>query len=370
MSIARIVLNIILGPVYFITLFCPIQKNKISFISLSSDRIEGDFKIISKKLEAEGKYKIAYVMIKFKRTLPGCFQYFICLLKQVYHINTSHLVLLDSNNYAISNFKKSSVKVIQVWHASGAIKKFGNDVDRSYQVKGYDYVLACADIWKPYYAKAFGVNEDQVIPIGIPRTDRIFNKNRMRKYHKEILTLFPQLEGKKVILYAPTFRGNVMKSYTYEKIDLHAMRESLGEQYCIIYKMHPLLKDTSLSDDPYIINANDISIKRLFSVCDYLISDYSSIIFEYSVLNKKVLFYTPDLKQYEEEVGMYLDYENIMPGPICHSEEELIYHIKEDNFDLDKVKEFKDIFFKYRDGKSTKRVINFIDKIMNEEVIN
>ncbi|MEG0289994.1 MAG: CDP-glycerol glycerophosphotransferase family protein [Erysipelotrichaceae bacterium] len=368
MSLAKLVLNLILGPIYFVTLFFPIKKNKIAFISLSCDRIQGDFKILSKKLEAKKEYQIEYVMIKFKRTIPGCFAYFVCLIKQVYHINTSHLVLLDSNNYAVVNFKKKDVKVIQVWHASGAIKKFGNDVDRSYQVKGYDYVLACADVWKPYYAQAFGVKEEQVISIGIPRTDRIFNKVRMRKYHQEIMDLYPQIKGKKVILYAPTFRGNVLNDYTYEKIDLSAMRKALGDEYCIIYKMHPLLKDPVLAQEPFIINAFDISIKRLFSVCDYLISDYSSIVFEYSLLNKPVLFYTPDLDEYKKEVGMYLDYENEMPGPICRSEKELIKAIKENHFDLSRINDFQKKFFKYLDGKSTKRVIDFIDKIMEEEV--
>lgn len=367
MSLARLVLNLILGPVYFISRFCSIRKNKISFVSMNSEKLEGDFKILSQKLEAKQCYQIEYVLIKFKRTIPGCFHYFFCLLRQVYHINTSHLVILDSNNYAISNFKKKEVKVVQVWHASGAIKKFGNDVERSYEVSGYDYVLACADIWKPYYASAFGVKEEQVIPIGIPRTDRIFNKKRMKKYYKEIMELYPQLQGKKVILYAPTFRGNVMKDYTYENIDLSKMRKALGEDYCIIYKMHPLLKDAQISDDPYIINANEISIKRLFSVCHYLITDYSSIVFEFSVLHKPVLFYTPDLEQYKEEVGMYLDYRTTMPGPICMSEQELIDAIREDNFDLDQIDDFKNTFFKYQDGRSTRRVVSFIDQIMMQE---
>ena len=366
MSLARLVLNMIMGPMYVITLLFPIKSNKIAFISLSSEKLEGDFKIIARKLEEHPEYEVVSVLAKFKRNLPGCFAYFFALLKQLYHINTSHLVLLDSNNYAVSYFKKKQVKVLQVCHASGAIKKFGNDVKRSYPIKNYDYVLACADIWKPYYASAFGVKEEQVIPIGIPRTDRIFSKKRMKKYQKEIEALYPQILGHKVVLYAPTFRGNVMQDYHYEKIDLKAMKQTLGEAYCIIYKLHPLLREASLDEmnDPMIINANDISIKRLFAVSDYLISDYSSVIFEYSVLGKPVLFYTPDLAQYQEEVGMYLDYEAIMPGPICYDEKELSAYILADQFDLKRIKQFRNQFFRYRDGKSTKRVMEFIDEIM------
>lgn len=370
MSLARLILNLIMGPMYVITLLFPIKENKIAFISLSSEKLEGDFKIIAKKLEAHPEYEVVYVLAKFKRTLSGCFAYFFALLKQLYHINTSHLVLLDSNNYAVSNFKKKQVKVLQVWHASGAIKKFGNDVSRSYEIKNYDYVLSCADVWKPYYASAFGVKEDQVISIGIPRTDRIFSKKRMKKYQKEIEALYPQILNHKVVLYAPTFRGDVMKSYRYEKIDLKAMKEKLGDEYCIIYKLHPLLREEHLNemDDAMIINANDISIKRLFAVSDYLISDYSSVVFEYSVLGKPVLFYTPDLKEYEKEVGMYLDYEKEMPGPICYNEETLTEMILKNEFDFEQIRKFRNRFFRYRDGKSTKRVMEFIHEIMASPV--
>ena len=114
MSLARLVLNMIMGPMYVITLLFPIKPNKIAFISLSSEKLEGDFKIIARKLEEHPEYEVVSVLAKFKRNLPGCFAYFFALLKQLYHINTSHLVLLDSNNYAVSYFKKKQVKVLQV----------------------------------------------------------------------------------------------------------------------------------------------------------------------------------------------------------------------------------------------------------------
>lgn len=368
MSLAKIVLNVILGPVYLLSKFFLVRKNKISFVSLSSEKLQGDFKILAQKLEATGQYEIEYVLIKFKRTIAGCFAYFICMLRQVYHINTSHLVILDSNNYAVSYFKKKEIKIIQVWHASGALKKFGNDVERSYEIRNYDYVLACAEIWKPYYATAFGVREEQVIPIGIPRTDRIFSKKRMKKYHREIHELFPQIKHKKVIVFAPTFRGNVMQDYTYEKIDLDRIRCELGDEYCIIYKMHPLIQEGIASYDDMVINANEVSIKRLFAVADYLITDYSSVVFEFSVLHKPMLFYTPDLRSYQQEVGMYLDYETMMPGPICFNEDEILAAIQQDQFDMAQVEAFKNKFFTYQDGRSTARVVKFIQDILAKEV--
>ena len=99
-----------------------------------------------------------------------------------------------------------------------------------------------------------------------------------------------------------------------------------------------------------------------------MISDYSAIIIDFSVYEKPMLFYVPDLEEYRGDIGFYVDYENEMPGPICVSENELINSIILDEFDMDKVRVFRDKFFKYQDGKSCERVVKLIDRIMEGEV--
>ena len=361
-----IILDFILNIVYEITKLCKIKKNKITFISYKSNKLEEDFKLIANRLIEQKKYDLKFILIKYKKSILGDLLYLINCVMQVYHINTSSIVLLDYNNYAVSKFKKKGVKVVQIWHASGAIKKFGNDVKRKYKIKGYDYVLTTSSVWKKYYSTAFNVEEEKVVELGIPRNDILFSKSTIERYVKSINYKFPSIRNKKVILFAPTFRGNYIKGIRYEKIDLEYIQSKLGDDYIIIYKLHPWIDDNFIYNSSKVINANNVSIAKLLSIADYLISDYSSVIFDFSIFEKPIILYTPDLEEYKENPGIYLDYENEIPGPICKNEDEIIKTIQKDYFSIEKVKKFKNKFFKYQDELSTERVVNFIEKLMED----
>ncbi len=93
-------------------------------------------------------------------------------------IESSRLVIIDYNNFVVSKFPhRKNVKVLQLWHATGALKKFGNDVERDYIVNHYDYTIVNSDFLKPIFARAFNVIEDQVFVTGIPNNDKIFDQN-------------------------------------------------------------------------------------------------------------------------------------------------------------------------------------------------
>lgn len=364
MKLKKLIVFCILSICRIFLVFTKIDDQKITFVSLESDQLTGDFKIISDELNKENKYKLNYILVKFEKSLKGNFEYFLSCIKQLFEINTSRLVILDYNNYVVSNFKRKGVKVLQLWHASGAIKKFGNDVSRDYAISGYDYVIVNCDYFVPHFASAFGVDEASVKVTGIPKTDRLFNKRKIKNDQKWMYQHYPQIKNKKVILYAPTFRGKLMHGLGNSSIDLDRIQRELGDEYVILYKMHPLLENVFISESDDVICCNGKSIKKLFSVTDYMISDYSAIIIDYSVFERPMLFYTPDLEEYRGDVGFYVDYENIMPGPICRKEDDIIDAIRKDSFDINKIKAFKNQFFKYQDGKSRKRVVALIDEIM------
>lgn len=364
MKLKILIINLILNICRIFLVFVKIDDKKITFVSLESDKLEGDFKLISKELEKYDEYKLNYVLVKFQKTLWGNLKYFFSCIQQLFVINSSKLVILDYNNYVVSHFKRKGVKVLQLWHASGAIKKFGNETTRDYAISNYDYVICNCDYFVKPFASAFNVEENQVFVTGIPKTDRLFKKSKIEKDREYMYSLFPQIKDKKVILYAPTFRGKIMHGLGNSVIDLNKIEKALGDEYVILYKMHPLLSDLILEKSENVICCNGMSIKKLFSVSDYLISDYSAIIIDYSTFNKPMLFYTPDLEEYRKEVGFFIDYEKVMPGPICKNEDELINHLKKDEFDLEKIVKFRNKFFKYQDGKSCKRVVELIDTIM------
>lgn len=353
--------------VWLFTFLIPVNNKKVTFISCYSNQLKGDFKLISKELEKRGAYKQVFLLRKFKGTLKEKFMYLLNYIPQTYHLNTSKVVIIDSNNFSISNCrKKSKTKVIQLWHACGAIKRFGYDVSRKYEIKNYDYIFAAGQESRSIFSRAFKMEEDKILPIGVAQTDFLFNEEKLSRLRKGMLRDYPQLKDKKVILYAPTFRGDGAVNTEYVDIDLEKIQDKLGEEYVVMYKLHPSLINTNLCNNEKVINVNNKDLYRVFSVADILITDYSSIVFDFSILEKPMVFYTPDLEEYKKERGLYYDYESFVPGPVCFNEEAVIRAVKDNNFYIDRVKKLKESFFEYKDGESTSRIVDYIVAIIED----
>ena len=308
--------------------------------------------------------EIRYILTKFEKTIKGDLLYFLNCIKQVFLINTSKVVILNDNNYVVSHFKRSQVRVLQVWHACGAVrnlamKLIGSFLSHTAYQFHCHYVHSTSDQWKPVYAKAFGVNEHQVLPLGIPRTDALFSKECRLAYRNELLEKYPELQGKYVILYTPTFRGNIIKGLRHVDLDLSSLIEKLPDHYVVMYKMHPLLRDVDLGSGEQILNVTDEELNHLCTVADCLITDYSSILFDFSIMEKKVILYTPDLAEYGETLGFNIDLKSI-PFPVCQTAESLTKELCIKDYDKKSIKAFKDMYFMYQDGESTKRVSSFI----------
>ena len=208
------------------------------------------------------------------------------------------------------------VRIIQLWHASGAFKTVG--YSRVGKPGGPRPVVAdpqelhatrssapSHDV--PFYAEAFGIPESRVVPTGIPRMDRFFDEARAAAGRGRRPGAFPETRGRMTILFAPTFRGDgaADASYDLERLDyaaLHAL--AVERDAVVIIRMHPFVRDAarhprgvrataSSTDRRPTIDVNDL----LFAV-DLLITDYSSIVFEYSTLGRPMLFFAYDLEEY------------------------------------------------------------------------
>lgn len=365
MGLKKVIINIILSFVNFFVKLLPINDNQVAFVSLESKVLMSDLKLIYDELSKEKEFKLKTVLINYnKKNLINNFLYMLNCIKQIYVINTSKVVLITDNNYVISNFKRPGVKVIQVWHATGAIKKFGNVIKREYPIKNYDYVLANSEYWQVPYQEAFNVKKENVIVTGMPRVDHLVDQNYRSKTKLALQKKYPILKNKKVILYAPTFRGNIYQGFSSVKFDALQLLDKLGPQYVLVYKLHPLLLDYKIEDDPRILNLNHEDTHDLFTISDMLISDFSSIIFDYAFFNRPMYFFVPDLDEYLSSLGCFVDYQKMMPGAICNNEIELAKAIlTEKKYDLQL---FLQTFFTFQDGNNTKRVIELIKKVHQE----
>ena len=213
MGLKKIVLNIILSFVNIFVSLVPIKKNQIAFVSLEDNVLKEDFLDIYNHLD-QSHYSIKTVLIHYdKKSLWNDFLYLLNCIKQIIVINTSHIVLINDNNYVVSHYKRKGVKVIEVWHATGAIKKFGNAVKRQYPINNYDYVIANSEYWIEPYSIAFSVEKDNVLVTGMPRVDHLFDENYKKEVRDQFYSKYPELKNKKILLYAPTFRGNIYKGF-------------------------------------------------------------------------------------------------------------------------------------------------------------
>ena len=178
-------------------------------------------------------------------------------------------------------------------------------------------------------------------------------------------------EDKKVILYAPTWRDNSfnVKGYTFKlEVDFARWKEVLGEEYVVIFKPHYLITNKfdneGLEEFLYTIR-EDKDINELYVISDILVTDYSSVFFDYAILHRPILFYMYDLKEYEEEVrGFYLDINKDLPGNIFTKEEELLKEISNiENYKKNTSKlldDFNNTYNYLQDGHASDRVIKIL----------
>ncbi|MGH2401775.1 MAG: CDP-glycerol glycerophosphotransferase family protein, partial [Candidatus Limnocylindria bacterium] len=167
---------------------------------------------------------------------------------------------------------------------------------------------------------------------------------------------------RRVILYAPTFRGDrVTDARHREDLDLPALRDALGADHVLLVRLHPFVRArTSIGPDlaGFAVDVSDHhDINELMLISDILVTDYSSAIFEFSLLERPMIFFAPDHDDYERERGFYFDYRSGVPGPVVKTTAELVETIRSAASDLDRVRAFRAASFEVADGHATRRVV-------------
>lgn len=372
MRLKSIVLTVILALFYPFTFLFRVHQNRITFISLEHDNLSKDFKILHDELSAKQEYEIKTLLFKFQPTFLGQLQYGLACIQQLFVLQSSKLVIIDYNNFVISKFlHRKGVKVLEIWHATAALKNFGNCVQRDYEIKNYDYAIANSDFYKGVYAQAFNLPEENVLVTGIPNNDKIFNDHFVQDTKARLLEKYPVLANKKVITYAPTFRGRISTYFKEAKIDLARVHQALGEDYVIIYKAHPLISGSAYENNPHVLFIEEEPISSIFCITDVLITDYSAIAVDWMVFDKPIIAYVPDFKSYSKKPGLTIDYLQEFPGAVTFNEGELIQALQAT--DSTSYQKERALFFKktynYCDGKATERVLKVIEDLMTEKTV-
>ncbi|WP_127850170.1 CDP-glycerol glycerophosphotransferase family protein [Lacticaseibacillus hulanensis] len=367
MKIKSIVLTIWLSLFYPFTYLLKLNKKRVAFVSLEHDKLANDFELIYQQLEKQSDIDLRTSLFKFTPNLIGNVKYAFACVHQLFLIQSSAVVLLDYNNYVVSRFPhRKGVRIVELWHATGALKKFGNEVARDYRIKNYDYVIANSAFFKQPYAAAFNIDKNRVVVTGIPLNDKLFDDQYKSETRMNVLQKYPQLVGKTVVTYAPTFRGRIGTKIIEAPGNVDKIASLLTDDYVVAYKPHPLVSNVIDTKNSRVLRIDDITINDLFCATDILVTDYSAITIDWMAFNKPVIAFTPDLDKYANTRGLLINYEQEFPGPITKTEIELAETIMSTdvNSNSDKRAKFKAMVYEYDDGESTARVVDFIKKMI------
>lgn len=245
-----------------------------------------------------------------------------CLLVKLAKISKGRVIFIEENDNVLSNIRLSSRQtVIHCWHGGGLFKKIAYDsnglnssdqqrLKRIYQ--NVSYILISDQKFLPVFSSAFKKPKQQILPFGLIRTDKLFEID-VNKSRKLLESRYPQIIGKKIILYAPTYReqeNNRKLFFPDLKLD--------KDDFILAARLHPSLKSHICAE---YLDFSCEDLYELLPAVDVLITDYSSILFDFSFFNRPIIIYAPDIEKYER--GLYIDVNSVFKGSVATSIEEL-----------------------------------------------
>lgn len=354
-----------------------VEENRVTFLSNRSDYLTGNIKSVFLEMTKVPNIEITVLCCKggIKKNIKILFKFL-----KLY--STSKIVFVDDYYHMLSYVKKKKeVKIIQLWHACGAFKTFGysrlgkdSSLNQSSpNHRQYDYAVVSSKDVAYCYAEGFGISTNKILSLGSPRCDRFTDEAYKNYFLKKFNSENPELSDKKIILFAPTFRGGGQGNcyYPIEKFEADKIFEALPEEYVVVCKMHPYLSERPKCSEKYSRRLIDMSdrydINDLLFVTDILITDYSSVIFEASLLNIPMLFFAFDLDEYCKSRDFYCDYKSFVPGKIVTSTDEIAASVLKNDMKQELVKPFCKRNFDETAGKATQNVVRFTCGLLKNE---
>lgn len=354
-------------------LFRPLQiREKVTVISRQSNQASLDIVLLTERLQEYG-VKPVILTKTLEKSISGMLAYSVHLLQQMYHIATSKIVLIDGYCLLVSILpKKEGQSVIQMWHALGAIKKFGwqntenpDGHNRKFSEimnmhGNYDYVLAPGTVTGRFFAEAFRVRDEQLVYCGLPRID--FLKNKDDRVNSCIKEQYPCLKEKPTVLYVPTFRKgqeldlkNFVLGFNYDRFNLVIKKHFLD---CGNYEW---AKEVGA-----IVDSDYTSLEWL-RVSEKVITDYSAISLEAAVLEREIYIYQSDVNCYQQKVGLNIDLKHEAIGIYVCEDEKTLFSKLEEPYLKDAVVQFKEKYFDIVLDNCTQELCEFIISLLHKE---
>lgn len=356
-----------------VSCFMPICEDKMLFCTETGEKLTGNLKCMYEIFNDEQYKRIIHTQKdrRDKRNLREI----IALWND---LTTAKYIFLDDFYTMTSAMKvRKKQELIQLWHGAGAFKKFGfsrigtgddiRNINSGY--RKYTKVITSSDTIRPLYAEAFDVTLSKVKATGCPRTDVFFDETWKCKSKEKMYNQYPEFVDKKIVLFAPTYRGKRIEDadYDFDYANLDALQNELGNDYAIMVRWHPALKrniDKGIVNSSSCKNVYDVTgwddINELLVITDILITDYSSVIFDYYFMNKPIIYFVYDLEDYEAGRGLYYNFDKYVYGDVVPDRKFLAQSIKAENQCEEKRAAFKKRFLDACDGHSTEKTAKYI----------
>lgn len=356
--------------VYPLLRFLPIDNNLIVFQSYWGKSYNCNPRALYEYMQDQNlKYKYVWGFINENTRINGnAKKVRINSLKYFYYMARAKY-FVHNVNFADFYKKRASAVELQTLHGT-ALKTLGLDVPGDFETKEkedrfiekcnrWDYLTSPSGYMTDISKRCF-LYKNEVIEYGFPRNDILFLKNE-DTYISEIKNKLNLPLNKNIVLYAPTWR---IKNEFEFKLDLKLFKEELGEDYIILLRLHHYVSSNINIDEyrgfVYNLSSHD-DIQELYLISDILITDYSSVMFDFSNLRRPIIFFTYDLENYRDQLrGLYIDFEREAPGPLVRTTEELIKEIKENESRINpgykqKYQKFLDKYCEFESGQASKK---------------
>lgn len=345
----------------------PLRANRVTLATARVPHLDGNLLHIHRALLAmRPAVRQELLLEPYGYGLAGKLRYLLRLIRGTYLVKTSGLVVVDNALLPVHIAPhRPGTTVVQVWHAEGALKRFGADAvggldepERRFLHRNYDWVVTSGEASREAWSRAFRTPLDRVLPLGSPRTDLFHDPAAMAAVRQRVLAAYPSLAGRRAILHAPTFRGRGRAKRPGGVLDAEKLRAALPPTDVLVLKSHPNLDRALVSTSGYdVIVDPAFDLNDLLVAADVLVTDYSSAIFDAALLRIRLLLLVDDLEAYERDPGLSLDYRTEMIGTQVRDTDAAIDALLADRFDLAAYDAFIERHLGACDGRASARFV-------------
>ncbi len=334
----------VLRALHIVFSMVPVRPRRVVLATARTPRLDGNLLHLHRALRREHpELEVVLLLEPYRYGLRSKLTYLARLIRGMYYLRTARLFVVDNAYFPVHVARHAAdTTVVQVWHAAGALKRFGVDLptpiaqpERTFLHRNYDFVVVAGEASRRPYAAALRTPIERVLPLGSPRTDFFFDPAAMAEARRRMLAAHPQLAGRRVVLYAPTFRGRGEAKRAAPGFDAARLRAVLPPEFALVLKAHPNLDPAATPTIGYdAIIEPGAEINEVFTMADILVTDYSSSVFEWALLRRPLVLLVGDLARYEVDPGLYLEYRSEMIGTQVSDTDAVAAAITAGDFDL------------------------------------